>query len=317
LGPTANIAPIPYWMQDRYAYFAAPGLLLAVVECVHGLLLKWKQENPERLLGFGVVLFVATLSAVRSPLFVDAATLSIDAAERQPFSGMAQLQAWTEYKHRAQKIDPTKPEWGMPSENAYKALVCFDRATRCADLTNVKEAFEMRTRTAELVLRQLNDPELASTMLKDWLPPAHLKQRDTTKVPVAADMKYYYEPETLLHAKLIAIEAQLMLANPRKSLAEFPIQARLAACRATLVESERAQLPKNQGALLKAKILLVLSDLEENAKDLPNALKHFEEAKALLSSVPKTSRLFPETEYLLSHIVPPDLAPRGNANPAH
>jgi len=29
LGPTSNIAPIPFWMQDRYAYVSAAGLLLA------------------------------------------------------------------------------------------------------------------------------------------------------------------------------------------------------------------------------------------------------------------------------------------------
>ena len=186
------------------------------------------------------------LTVIRALLFINAETLATDAAERQPFSGMAQVSAWSVYKGRAERSGDAQTK---NRHNALKAVVCYERATHCPDLTNIKEAFEMRSRTAELALRQLNDPQLASNLLKDWLPPAHLALRDTTKEHVAADMKHFYEPETLVHAQLIAIEAHMMLANPQQlSLTEFPLEKRLAAAQNTLAEAERATLPKNQGA---------------------------------------------------------------------
>lgn len=309
LGPTSNIAPIAYWMQDRYAFFSAPGLLLVLVECIRALLERGALMKHAKALAISFACLIGALTAIRSPLFADTERLEADAAERQPFSGMAQVSAWTNYKNRAlMPADPARPESVKEkSDNAYKAILCFERATHCADLTNIKEAFEMRARTAELALHEIGDAQLASDILKGWLPPPHLKQRDPATPHVAADMKIYYEPETLIFAQLIAIEAHLMLANPQRvRLSEFSLEARLAACKAVLVESERATLPKNQGTILKAKILLVLSDLEEIAKDQANCIKHFEDAQALLKTVPKTSKLYPEAAFILSKMKAPE-----------
>mgnify|MGYP000570491594 CR=1 FL=1 len=92
LGPNANLVGIPFWMQDRYAYLSAAGLLLAVGAGLMGLAqrLRISDSNWTRI-AWAWPVAIALAAGVRSPLFADVNRLILDAVERQPGSAMARL----------------------------------------------------------------------------------------------------------------------------------------------------------------------------------------------------------------------------------
>ncbi|MCY3021248.1 MAG: hypothetical protein NTW87_19715, partial [Planctomycetota bacterium] len=90
LGPNANLIANTYPMQDRYMYMPSVGLLLGLCVALKSAGERWagiKAALPAAGLAF--VALLAVLCALRSPLFGDDAALELDAARRQPDSGLA------------------------------------------------------------------------------------------------------------------------------------------------------------------------------------------------------------------------------------
>jgi len=103
LGPALNIIPIPYLMQDRYAYFALPALLVIAGETVVALfyVVKKQQVNAaatsDSYRKFGATatiiaaVCVAIMAALRSSVYANDFELQRDAVLKQPLSAYAHL----------------------------------------------------------------------------------------------------------------------------------------------------------------------------------------------------------------------------------
>ncbi|MEI6231673.1 MAG: hypothetical protein WCT04_01370 [Planctomycetota bacterium] len=316
LGPTSNIAPIPYWMQDRYVYIASAGLLLSLTLCAQGIFARVKMEPAMRAygpfaLGFAFVLFIAVLSITRAPLFQDAQTLVEDAAIRQPKSGKARSESAHNHAYAAHnRRDPEFVKSGGVLRESRRALEEYDAAIQCADIDNFTSAFVLRVKAAQLMntLGAQGDIRAyaeAREYLKDWLPPKKYTMHDPDTTFSARDSATSYRPQTLAYAWLVAAEARWMLAMnlDRKTV---PVAARLAEMNAAIAEVDRSigiHIWDYQGYVLKARMLLFMSVLDEENKDIASSDRHVLEAVTLLKQVPVSSELGGQAMELLTKIV--------------
>lgn len=291
LGPAANIAPIPYWMQDRYAYFAAPGLLLAVAVGAQGALERLKWSRRALLLGGAFVCLLALLSYWRSPLFADAYKLAEDAAQRQPRSGMAHLTMGRNYFVRvSNNTDPAYQNSAAKRTDSLKALDEFEAALRSPDINNFCDVYELRATCAELLAGAGMNAE-ARAYLKNWLPPAHLQMLAADKPYIAAYQGRYYKPQTLAYAWLVMAVARYNEAAQRRfEGASYTEVAELG--RDALSEIDRSiavHVWAYQGFILKARILNFLSKVEAVNRNAAGAAAFLNEARDVLGKVPANS----------------------------
>ncbi len=216
LGPTSNLAPIPFWMQDRYAYVSAAGLLLAAVEAGRGVVIRLRGERFAAVVGAGFVALLAVMALLRSPVYVNAEALFLDAAARQPLSGMAQSCMFNSHlinAKRARTVEARREECGL-------MLYYLKRAEQCPDLTNFRDEFEMHLNAAHALVT-IGEFETALVTLKEWVPPpAHLKPSPPAggHVFVATDLKRYYNPERMAFAHTLVADALLTLVERKPSL---------------------------------------------------------------------------------------------------
>ncbi|MEI6232351.1 MAG: hypothetical protein WCT04_04830 [Planctomycetota bacterium] len=214
LGPAANIATIPYWMQDRYAYFSAPGLLLAFGCGARGMILRAHRESLMRPLATLFFVFIAVSAFFRSAVYVDSNTFFFDAVERQPLSGMAQLYAFKFHSiesFKAAKSGTPDAEKRAQEEMAL-AFYYYQRSLKCPDLTNFRSEFDLRVMMADHLMASQN-LSLAKECLEGWVPPAHLTVREKGKKYTAASMKTFYEPGTMALAWVIQSDIRLREAS--------------------------------------------------------------------------------------------------------
>ena len=306
LGPNSNIAAIPYWMQDRYAYISTAGLLLAVALGVQGQFALFQRQSFAIVAGAPYIALIAVLAFIRAPLFAEASFLVDDAAARQPSSGMAHYISGLNHANRAfYNTDPQYIRSGGQLEDARRALYENDIAMQCPDITNFCNVYRLRVKCAQILLK-FGAYADARAYLKGWLPPPNYQMSDPTKVYKASEQTSMYRPQTLAYAWIIMAEARwrLALALDRKTV---PVAARIAETNAAIAEVDRSisiSIWDYQGYVLKARMLLFLSVLDEENKDLATSNKHVDEASRLLRQVPATSELGGEAGELLRKIVP-------------
>ncbi len=100
LGPALNLVPIPYLMQDRYAYFALPAIVLIAAETAVRTYEKvrlWSNDaaSSHRKMGqyaaIGASVFVAAMAVLRSGVYRNDYELQSDGVRKQPQSSYAQM----------------------------------------------------------------------------------------------------------------------------------------------------------------------------------------------------------------------------------
>ena len=92
LGPALNIIPLPYLMQDRYAYMALPAILALFAEGVERLYefgVKLPTPGVPRMAAVGGALLLAGGAFFRSAVYSNDFELFKDAVEKQPQSAYA------------------------------------------------------------------------------------------------------------------------------------------------------------------------------------------------------------------------------------
>ncbi len=302
LGPTSNLAPIPYWMQDRYAYFSAPGALLALALAAHG-----RAAILSKILGPAFVCTLAILSFIRSPLFRDSQTLAADAAARQPLSGRAHLEHGRNFLVAiSNNQNPLYQQSGAKLKDTQAALAEFDAAMRAPDIDNFFDVFELRVNSAEL-MAGIGLNARAREHLKDWLPPKHLKLADPSRPYTAGDQGKFYKPQTLAYAWLvmaIARHNQAQKMNAESARVEDVSTANLEA----LAEAERSiavDVWAYQAFILKARILDFQIRLDTRRGDAASAKLRFQEAQKTLEKVPQNSPFFQIAKEMSARISPP------------
>ncbi len=100
LGPALNIIPIPYLMQDRFAYFSLPAILIIAAETLSQLFVKvqraglfknYSNKNIGASTAIAAALCFALMALLRSGVYRNDLELFGDAIVKQPKSGYAHL----------------------------------------------------------------------------------------------------------------------------------------------------------------------------------------------------------------------------------
>ena len=322
LGPTSNLAPIPFWMQDRYAYVSAAGLLLSVVETARGLALRFNAARFAPIAGVGFVSLLAVMSLLRSMVYQNAESLYADAAARQPFSGMAQSCMFNQHllnARRAREADVRREECQM---------LCYylQQSSKCPDLTNFRNEFEMHVSAAH-VLRATGDFEGVLKTLDGWVPPAHmspLPPRSEHEV-VARDLKLYYNPGRMAFAHSLMAESLMVCAETfppagKPGAAAITYADRIKMCDSALkflhpsvdvVGPHPSNLEFNWDAariMLEARILFARSRLKmanSDHDDRDGAMNDFNAAKEVLMNNLKDETVGTQAKALLESAKPP------------
>lgn len=298
LAANSNVVATQFFMQDRYAYLSAPGLLLPVALGVQGLFVRY-QRAPRELFAVGscCALLFAALLALRSPLFHDSDRLDLDAAARQPKSAFAQLAASRVFKAELNRHLPggPEPDAKMAEQCKKLALIHYEAASHAPDITNFSDLLRLQTMKAEVWLAS-GDFNRCRETLSGWLPPPNLKMLpdDPLSATVAFGRPIFnpigYRPQILSHAWTLQAQATLS-ATFTPDLASG---TRLSLCNQALEEVERAlsiHLNDYEPHIVKARILwrrsalLVTTDLVASKRDGIAAI-------SLLESVPAESSRF-------------------------
>ena len=291
LGPTSNIAPIPYWMQDRYAYFAAPGLLLAVALGVRGALDRLNRGSRAVAFGGAFIALLAVLAFLRSPLFESSEKLVQHAAQSQARSGMAHFtQGRYGFASITNNTDPAYRNSARKRTDTMRVLEEFEAAMRCPDINNFCDIYELRVTCAELLAGAGMNAE-ARKFLEGWLPPAHLEMLDDSKPYNNSSQGTYYKPQTLAYAWLVMAAARFEQAAQRRfegaAYAEVSALGRDAV--SEINRSIAVHVWAYQGFILKARMLGFLSKLEAANHNAAEAAKLLNEARNVLEHVPANS----------------------------
>lgn len=323
LGPNANLVAIPFWMQDRYVYLSTAGLLLAVGAAVVGMVQRLRQERILPALGVAAVAVTALLGAWRGRTFADYEALSLEAVARQPSSAMAQICAahvlrnrYYQHARKGEELPHGSPQWRQEVETAQRyalsALQHYDAAEHCTGVKVFVNSFTLHTWEAEL-LAALGKYEEARAILGPLPPPglAMLSDMEDSGQQALLNRKDTfagYPPRTLAGAWLIRGEASLrrcatpgITAEQKQALAE---QARQEA-----EESMKCHKMDHEAYVLWARAQMLLADLYAARKDMPAALKLYNQAVAKLQEVPAASLSAFSAKRLLDNVPPPQPGP--------
>ena len=304
LGTNSNLISIPYWMQDRYIYVSSAGLVFALALGAHGLMNRFDLQRMGPLAGGVFVAFLGIISVGRSFVFQRAESLVDEAAERQPQSGMAHFVSAHYHGNLAYRMGDPK-NFNDPEKiiQARRSLLEYELAAQCADITNYESVYRLRVRSARLMVF-MGWYAAAREYLKDWLPPKHLTLADSGHLFRADIFVDKYVPQTLAEAWLIYGNAhwhEAMLIN-RKTV---PVAVRIAETNLALGDIDRSIAVSTldyQAYVMKARIFIFLSILDQENHDLPGEQKHVKEAIGLLRQVPANSESGAQAEEFLSKI---------------
>jgi hypothetical protein len=326
LGPHSNLVSTPYWMQDRYMYLAMPGLLIAVMLAVRGMLLTQTAEKsqdtkssavgdskstaepvlkPPHLVGISAVyaVFVFALLIQRAALFCDGETLVLDAAMRQPLSSQAQIQ-YAEYLKRQffeHLPEGRKPDPGLAKVAGLAASEKYAAAAECPDLVNFDNPFAMKVISASILLK-LGEYEGVRRALDGWLPPPDLqmlkvKRFEGSALELQRRMYRGYFPWTLAHAWSLMAEASIAQSQAR-GLSQ---QDRLALLNRASGEAKKAMEAwdqEDESLIVTAKVLLFMAGAEP---DRANAQTKFKQGMDLLKSLPSDTPHASVVRYWIEH----------------
>jgi len=148
LGPALNIISLPYLMQDRYAYFALPALLVIAAESVAGVFRKLSGRSlPEiqRTAAIAAAGLFAILAIFRSPVYKNDFELFKDAVAKQPESAYAHMHYGLTLAETADVLDLAGA--GSPqvlADTRTEALSQFRAAVSCDDFDRMLEPGRVR-----------------------------------------------------------------------------------------------------------------------------------------------------------------------------
>ncbi|HYG77382.1 MAG TPA: hypothetical protein VEK08_20415 [Planctomycetota bacterium] len=303
LGPNANLVGIPFWMQDRYAYLSAAGLLLAVIVAVRSLLQRNASPAAERNLRVLVpsclcVALFAFLSAQRSPLFADVNRLVVDAAERQPGSAMARLCAAKLARERffQHGFDNPKPDWTKAEISGRAAVDFYADIESCADVYAHIDRFSLRVQRAEMLmlLHRLDEAQAALGPV----PPTDVKPLESEGAALRNRRDTYsgYTPQTLAMAYYVlgSIEASRAQTIATRAGQRAAAQSALNHANAALqIEPHNFEWRVFKARVLMVNaVVLLLESTQEKVEASGVASKACEsEAHAILSALPKSSTM--------------------------
>ncbi|MEI6235225.1 MAG: hypothetical protein WCT04_19375 [Planctomycetota bacterium] len=311
LGPVANIAPIPFWMHDRYVYTAAPGWLLAVVLGYWGVI-KWlllerharRFELSAESFGATLLFFLLLSTARRSTDFIDTERLSFQAANLYPNSSFALVNAYAGARYRLDDAATMPGPEVVETRALYlkKADAYFAAAIAREDLTQFREAFKFRVDHAELLL-QNGKLDKALDCLTGFLPPAHLAMRDVSQEFRGAEFKTYYAPQTLARAWLIHAQVTLSRANPPEmTLVALPVKRRFELCdeaEASLTKSLAVFDWNGQAQFLLAAVDLTRAEIAKLGGQAAEAAAFSVSARRKLEAIPPRSPYYANARQLL------------------
>jgi hypothetical protein len=319
LGPHSNLVASPFWMQDRYVYLSSAGLLLAVGAAAIGLLHRTRQQSLLPALGAVAIAATLGLGAWRAKSFASYASLSLQAAERQPASAMAQLCAanvlrdrYCELARQCEQLPRGSPHWQQELEGAQhcaaEALKHFETAQRCAGIRMFVDDFTLRLWAAE-VLVALGRYEEACARLGPLPPPDLPMLQDAQDAVQPAFLNRQasfagYPPRTLAGAWLIRGESSLRQCGvPGITAAQKLALAERA--RQEAEESLKVHKMDHEACVLWARAQIVISDLYAARMDMATALKLYNEAVAKLKEVPPGSLSAFGAQRILENVPPP------------
>ena len=317
LGPTSNIVALAHWMQDRYAYVASAGLLLASAAAVMGL-----ARRSNNLAGYLphaasiCVLLIALCACVRSPLFIDSETLIVDAAQREPSSAMARISAAQVLRARYIRHAGIGPEHDpeLATLFAQSALAQYEGIESCADLALNLDSFTLKVRKAELMWSLGRLDEAVKTL--GPLPPPNmvmLPPAIRNGVQVQHNMRVRttgYEPEILAVAWLISGEAALQKSVLPNLQPEERIRASELAISAAQ-SSIKASSLDDSAFVLQGRALIHTGDLYAAKREMADALKLYNEGVTVLAALGKSSPAYNAAQRILANVPPPVEPPKG------
>ena len=307
LGPVSNLLAIPYWMQDRYAYLAAAGALLAFAVGVQGAL-RHLPPAARALPGYAFVLLIGILVARRSELFKSSDTLYFDAANRQPKAGFARLNTGKILAHRLVRHlpDGTEPNAELAQTFTHAAMIEFESAQSCPDIQNFSDPLSIKSMEAGLLITSGHFDE-ARQLLKDWLPPANMPLLPE-KGPDGAPINYNrrtqfsgYTSNNLAHAWSLMAEANLR----KSAMPGLAYTERQALCEQALKETDKSiqiHLNDYEAYIVKARVLMQQAGLEngeiehEPANKLEIVRQKWGEAMSVLKAVPASSYFYSQAQ---------------------
>jgi len=317
LGPNANLIATAFPMQDRYLYLPGPGLFLALCAALKGL--AGRSGLMERALPFGGAAYVVLLAAscaLRSPLFADSTALELDAARRQPDSGLARWSATIIRRERflEHANSANESELRQSPDDAEKLIREGRAALSCRDTWDFTDPLTVRVYMAEALLYLGRDAEARDTLEAAMPPPGPLPGwRDVGRIfkelPPARQQRVSstYFRQSVAKANVLLGELSL-----RQSYFVPALDERLARAREAVVCADRSLAVHplhDEAPLLKGKALLHIAYLHAHGGDMDNARKVYEEAKTILSKLAASSPQSAAAKRLLEK-VPPLEAPR-------
>ena len=149
LGPNLNLIAIPLFMQDRYMYLSTPAFAMILADVFGGGAARAKLgPSMPRIAGAAYLLALASLAAVRAPIWGNAVTIFSDAVEKQPLSANARYDLGMSFLQASEKIGAANPE----ASNAFMRK-CIEQwklaLDTCPDVTRFAFYSEMALRVGE------------------------------------------------------------------------------------------------------------------------------------------------------------------------
>ncbi|MCY3021566.1 MAG: hypothetical protein NTW87_21335 [Planctomycetota bacterium] len=313
LGPNANLIGSMGPLQDRYMYIPSPGLLLGLCAALKSAAERWAGMKPALpAAGVAFVALLAVLCALRSPLYGDAAALVLDAAQRQPDSGMARWSAAQIKRERLlRRIDGASDSMKQEARDEALALIReYEAALACRDICDFVDPLTLRLGIAE-VLFLYGDYASAKAALQPVMPPpGPLPDRmsvarlfpGATQPGRGVRPLYFYQSVARAHVLLGEIslrEAYLKAATPGERMAS----ARRAV--ASAEESLAVDPEQGEARVLKGKTLIRIAYLHAAAGAMDEARKAYEAGKEILSSLPAGSPPADAARQILKNVPPP------------
>lgn len=314
LGPNANLVGIPFWMQDRYAYLSVPGLLLAVVAAVRGVVARQPQLARFGHLAWGLPLIAYGMLLARAPLFTDSDKLALDAFARQPSSGAARIFSAQAFKRRFQRhsVNGAEPNRELAARCAQALVGIYDGIENCADTYFHMDRFTLRVEKAEVLPLVGRIDEAAAAL--GPVPPIDVELLSETDASGKAvqhsrrDSSRGYPRHTLAVAWNVLGEINLrktvqndLSRKQRLSFAELAAQ--------NAEDSIAAHTRDHQAFILKARALFRQSDLLAESGNMDEAMRRYDAGIATLKAVPPTSLSSAAAKQGLSVMTPPKPPP--------
>jgi len=313
LAPNANVIATSYPMQDRFLYIPGPGLLLALCGALKGL--AERSPRVKRAQPFGgaaYLVFLAALCAVRSPLFADSAALELDAARRQPDSGLARWSATLVLRERflEHANSANEHELRQAPDDAERLIREGRAALSCRDTCEFVDPLTVRVAMAEALFYLGSDADARETLSAAMPPPGPLPDwRNVGKIFKELPETRRQRVSSTYFRQSVA-KAHVLLGEIafRQSLLSPAADERLACAREAVARADRSRAIQelhDEALLLKAKALIHIAYLLADKGALEESRKAYAEGKAVLTGLLASSPQSAQAMRILEKARPP------------